>query len=150
MLNSFRECDGALEWSARTETLRLEPWGGDAIRVRATLGPILDGLPGALLEPPDAVGAVVKIEDGTASLTNGALTAGVSVDAQTGQAVIRFADTATGAELLAEEPIHFWWPGPRLYTPTGNGCHRLEQHFRAYEGERLHGLGQHTHGMLDQ
>jgi alpha-D-xyloside xylohydrolase len=67
MVNNFRECDGALEWSARNQTLRLGPWGSGAIRVRATLGPILDGLPGALLDPPDAASAVVKIEDGTAS-----------------------------------------------------------------------------------
>jgi alpha-D-xyloside xylohydrolase len=150
MVNNFRESGCALEWRARTETLRLEPWGRDAIRVRATLGPIQDGLPGALLEPPEPDGAFVKIENGTALLTNGAITAELHQDAQTGQALIRFTDTDTGAELLAEEPIHFWWPGPRLYTPTGNGCHRLEQRFRAYDSERMHGLGQHTHGMLDQ
>ncbi len=27
---------------------------------------------------------------------------------------------------------------------------RTEQHFEAYDGERLHGLGQHLHGRLDQ
>ena len=32
----------------------------------------------------------------------------------------------------------------------GNGYQRLEQCFAAYEGERLFGLGQHTHGRLDQ
>ena len=64
--------------------------------------------------------------------------------------MLRFTSTATGEELLAEQPIHWWWPGPRMFTPTGNGYHRLEQSFRAYEGERLCGLGQHGHGLLDQ
>ena len=41
--------------------------------------------------------------------------------------MLRFTSTATGEELLAEQPIHWWWPGPRLFTPTGNGYHRLEQ-----------------------
>ena len=50
----------------------------------------------------------------------------------------------------AEERAHFWWPGSRLYTPTGNGHHRLEQRFAAYDGERLYGLGQHQHGLFDQ
>ena len=35
-----------------------------------------------------------------------------------GQAMLRFTATATGDELLAEQPAHFWWPGPRLFTPS--------------------------------
>ncbi len=33
---------------------------------------------------------------------------------------------------------------------NGNGHYRLEQRFKAYEGERLYGLGQHLHGRFDQ
>ena len=51
---------------------------------------------------------------------------------------------------MAEKPIHFWWPGPRNFTATGNGYQQLEQSFAAYDDERLFGLGQHTHGCLDQ
>jgi alpha-D-xyloside xylohydrolase len=32
----------------------------------------------------------------------------------------------------------------------GNGRHRLEQTFQAYDGERIFGLGQHQHGLFDQ
>lgn len=43
-VGTFREHGGALEWSGRQETLRVEPWGPDAVRVRARLGgPILEG-----------------------------------------------------------------------------------------------------------
>ncbi|MER5180158.1 glycoside hydrolase family 31 protein [Streptomyces sp. NPDC002896] len=146
-IGTFRERDGALEWSGRQETVRIEPWGPDAIRVRARLGgPVLEGLPGALLDDPEAAQAVtVKIGDGEGQLTVGAITAHVSSEGQ-----IRFVRTDDGTELLAEERAHFWWPGPRLYTPTGNGHHRLEQRFSAYEGEKLYGLGQHQHGRFDQ
>ncbi|HKN99317.1 MAG TPA: TIM-barrel domain-containing protein, partial [Pseudonocardiaceae bacterium] len=51
---------------------------------------------------------------------------------------------------VAEQRSHFWWPGARLWMPQGNGYARLEQRFAAYDGERLFGLGQHTHGRLDQ
>jgi alpha-D-xyloside xylohydrolase len=150
-VNRFREQAAALECSSGPEVLRIEPWGRDAIRVRAALGPVTDGLPGALLEPPAACDDTqIKIENGTAQLVNGDLTATVSEGAEHGQPMLRFTRTATGEELLAEEPIHFWWPGPRLFSPTGDGCHRLEQQFRAYDGERLYGLGQHSHGLLDQ
>lgn len=145
-VGTFRERDGALEWSGRQETVRIEPWGPDAVRVRARLGgAVLEGLPGALLDEPQVTESTVKIQDGEGRLTVGALT--VEVDAE-GQ--VRFLRTADGTELLAEERAHFWWPGPRLYTPTGNGHHRLEQRFAAYEGEKLYGLGQHQHGLLDQ
>jgi len=151
-VSHFRERRNALEWSARQETLRIEPWGPDAVRVRATIGPVLDGLPGALMDPPESPDARIKIENGSARLFNGAITVEIGQDPEASQhqAKLRFADAVTGEELLAEEPLHFWWPGPRLFSPTGNGYHRLEQRFRAYPGERLFGLGQHTHGLLDQ
>jgi len=146
----FREQGAALECCTGEERLRIEPWGPGAIRVRATLGPVLDGLAGALLEHPEATDARVKIEDGSAQLVNGPITAEIGPGREHGQPVLRFTLTGTDDELLAEEPAHFWWPGPRLFTPAGNGYHRLEQKFRAYPGERLYGLGQHTHGLLDQ
>ncbi|NYI07680.1 glycoside hydrolase family 31 protein [Allostreptomyces psammosilenae] len=162
-MNTFRESDGGLEWSAHHETLRIEPWGPDAVRVRAAMGPLRDDIPGALLDRP-ADKAVIEIPDGSESptaaaglgapdavagaparLVNGALTVEVSPNG-----LLRFLRTADGGELLAERPAHFWWPGPRVHTATGNGYHRLEQHFAAYDDERLYGLGQHQHGLLDQ
>lgn len=77
-------------------------------------------------------------------VVNGAITAEV-----TERGIVRFL-RADGSELLSERPAHFWWPGARLYTPTGNGHHRPEQRFAAYDGEKLFGLGQHRHGLLDQ
>ncbi|WP_158849685.1 glycoside hydrolase family 31 protein [Saccharothrix deserti] len=155
----FRDLGNALEWQANGETLRIEAWGPDAVRVRATPGgPVLDDLPGALLDAPPGGKPEIGIAEHHATLVNGALT--VRVDADTDGSVtpylpatagrLTFLRTEDGAELLAEQPAHFWWPGPRSAAPTGNGYHRLEQRFRAYAGERLFGLGQHTHGMFDQ
>ncbi len=161
-MSSVREIGGdtvGFEWSAGQETLRVEPWGPDGIRVRAGIGPVLDGLPGALAGEPGAHqvrldGAYGAVSPGgaygAARLVNGRLTAELAMGGDHGQAMLRFVSTATGTELLAERPLHFWWPGPRLFTPAGNGYHRLEQSFRGYDGERLYGLGQHGHGSLDQ
>ncbi|GAB2961580.1 glycoside hydrolase family 31 protein [Saccharothrix stipae] len=155
----FRDLGNALEWRANGETLRIEAWGPDAVRVRATSGgPVLDDLPGALLDAPPVGKPEISLAEHHATLVNGALT--VRVDADTDGSVtpylpatagrLTFLRTEDGAELLAEQPAHFWWPGPRSAAPTGNGYHRLEQRFRAYPGERLFGLGQHTHGLFDQ
>jgi alpha-D-xyloside xylohydrolase len=115
------------------------------------MGAVRDNLPGALLETPGPHEARIKIEDGSARLVNGAITAEITTRVTDhDQAMLRFTNTETGKELLAEQPQHWWWPGPRLFTPNGNGYHQLEQSFQSYDGERLYGLGQHTHGLLDQ
>jgi alpha-D-xyloside xylohydrolase len=136
----------ALEWTGRQEMLRIEPWGPNSLRVRSKVGgPILEGLPGALLDPPPASAAEVEINDRGATIVNGEITARVS---PTGR--IAFLSTEDGSELLAEQDAHFWWPGPRLRTAHGNGYARLEQRFAAYPDEKLYGLGQHQHGLYDQ
>ena len=121
----------------------LSPGADDSLRVRATLSGLSESH-GALTARPPAR-AVLKQERGTATITVGAITAAVDAAGH-----IRFLRTDGGTELLAEKPIHFWWPGPRNFTATGNGYQQLEQSFAAYDDERLFGLGQHTHGRLDQ
>ena len=93
-----------------------------------------------------------SVDGRTGHLVNGALTAIVEIaDTDTGiDAQLRFVRSDTGEELLAEQRAHFWWPGARLFMPSRNGYGRLEQRFTAYDDERLYGLGQHTHGRLDQ
>lgn len=148
---TIREDGRVLEVTVQHEILRIEPWGADSLRVRAAQHTILDGIPGALL-PPKPVEVTVTAEERAARVVNGSLTALVEIaDSDTGaSALIRFVRTETGEELLAEERAHFWWPGARLFSSNGNGYARLEQRFAAYEGERFYGLGQHTHGRLDQ
>jgi alpha-D-xyloside xylohydrolase len=141
----IRGTDEALEWHGRHQVLRLEPWCEDSIRVRVGLNAVRDGIPGALLDRPAAAAGRSHIADGGSRLVNGRLSAEVS-----GDGMLRFSRTDTGAELLAEEAAHFWWPGPRLFASTGNGYHRIEQRFRAYDGERIFGLGQHQHSLFDQ
>ena len=139
----FFDDAGALTWRCGHEVVRIEAWGPDSLRVRAGLDDLIEGH-GALSERP-AAEPVVEIHAEDARITVGALTAEADAVGQ-----IRFVRGDTDDELLAEQPIHSWWPGPRNFTATGNGYHHLEQCFAAYEGERLFGLGQHTHGRLDQ
>ncbi|HEY7199170.1 MAG TPA: glycoside hydrolase family 31 protein [Candidatus Dormibacteraeota bacterium] len=142
----FRESGGSLEWSGGHEVVRVEPWGEDSVRVRVGLTGIRDDLPGALLDRPSPDGgAEIEIGDGRACLRHGRLRAEV-----TAAGLLAFSRADSGAELIGEQVAHFWWPGPRLFTATGNGYHRIEQRFKAYDGERIFGLGQHQHGLLDQ
>jgi len=142
----FTRDDQALEWRGGHETVRVDPWGPDSLRVRGTVWEkVRDDLPHALTDPaPDGAVPAIEIADDTATITNGGLTAEISAAGQ-----LRFLDAA-GAELLAETTPHFTGPPTRRYRSASGGMHRFEVQFTARDGERFYGLGQHQHGRLDQ
>jgi alpha-D-xyloside xylohydrolase len=165
-MNRFRALDSGVEWRSGAEFLRVEEWGPGSVRVRAGLGPLLENLPGALASVPPAPGAAAcsvtlparlvadeepdgttafgAAEDTVAVVSTGDLRVEIGPDG-----MIRFS-RADGTELLAERRRHFTWPGPRHFDPLGDGRYRIAQLFEAYAGERLYGLGQQQHGLLDQ
>jgi len=147
----FAVADHALTWRSGHHLLTVQPWGADSVRVRVGLHRILPDLPGALdAAAPPADPAAVRIEidpaGNSATLIHGRVR--VHVDAATG--LVSFHHAATGAEVLREQPAHFWWPSSRHFEAAGGGSHRIEQRFAAYPDERVYGLGQHGHGRLDQ
>jgi len=127
------------------ETLRVEPWGRNSIRVRVSLGPRDDDGLGALLATLPTGGGAASFEGGRARLVVDDLAVDLDEDGR-----LRFSRASDGEEILGEEPIRFLWPGARNFTANGNGYYRVEQQFRAYPDERFFGLGQHQHGRLDQ
>jgi alpha-D-xyloside xylohydrolase len=131
-----------LERHTAEEILRVEPWGPHAVRVRASSGTVAPSAPGALEIPPPSPRVDVSVaEDGSARLVNGRLAVEALPDGR-----LRFLHAASGRELLADKSPYPHHLGPRVHAAGG----RTEQHFEAYAGERLHGLGQHLHGLLDQ
>ncbi|MFD8382411.1 TIM-barrel domain-containing protein [Streptomyces sp. NPDC059679] len=133
---------GGLEHHATEEILRIEPWGPHAVRVRASSGAIDPAAPGALESPPPSPHAELSVSDeGSARLVNGHLAVEASAHGR-----LRFLHAGSGRELLADKTPYPHHAGPRVHAAGG----RTEQHFEAYDGERLHGLGQHLHGLLDQ
>ncbi|MDR1187723.1 MAG: hypothetical protein LBK95_09760 [Bifidobacteriaceae bacterium] len=155
------------------EVLRAEPWGANAIRVRlarhrvrpATVGffsdvdDAADGLPAQPQAQTGGTGSrdggIVQMEerwDGrSGSLTNGRLRLEVTRD-QVGwdpALALRFVDAETGAELLAEQRMHFSYPGGHLLEGDGHGTARCFQQFGLAPGERLYGLGGQPRGRLD-
>jgi len=128
------------------ETLRVEGSGRDGLRVRAALGrPIGDPFAGigGFDAPPAPAPVQTTIAGGSGTIRNGQLVAEVSAD---GDITFRRAD---GPELLAEQRRHFAGPPARAFLSGDGALDRIEASFRAYEGERLYGLGQQQHGRLD-
>src|SRR6185437_3827768 len=147
-MGSFVQHGEAIEWQGGGETVRIEPWGPDALRVRGTIGrEIIDDQPGALLPDPPSGPVGIEITPELARIASGRLTAEITLGGR-----LRFVRTDHGAELLAETMPHFSGPPQRRYSPAGRdgGLHRIDMLFDVRDNERFYGLGQQQHGKLDQ
>lgn len=113
-----REIAGGFDWREGHQVVRVEAWGPDSVRVRVGLTGARDDVPGALEHRP---AADVEVEVGAdhAVPVNGELRV------ELGDGLLGFVRDDTREELPAEERIHFWWPGARRFTSTGNGYHRV-------------------------
>jgi len=150
-MTTFHELDGTLRVCHGHEVLLISAWGADSIRVRAAQYRIPAESVGALDEAPSGAAPVVSIGEGRATLVNGELTVEVDADLEAPypEPLLTFRRTSTGEELLAEQREHFWMPGARSYQGNRSGAYEIHQQFAAYEGEKLFGMGQRTHGRLD-
>jgi alpha-D-xyloside xylohydrolase len=125
------------------EVVCVEAWGVDCIRVQASVSgrfaPIEEALVAAAPTP-----AVVRDLPDAIEVVNGALTAVVESSGR-----ISFRRTGSEVELCGEPPFDPREPPThahrRFRSPvrgeSGHGC--VEATFAAYDGERIHGLGQH-------
>ena len=144
MAEKFNREDKKLFWRMNHETLCVEPWGKNSLRVRATQEPEIRDTAWALLKPVQTE-PVIEITADKASILNGDLKAEIQADG-----CLRFTKVKTGLVLLEEVPYRIVMPPSREYKANKGGLWRADVRFRAQENERLYGLGQHTHGFLDQ
>ena len=152
----FTKTGNGLQMKHQGETLLIEPWGTDAMRVRATRYPQFTGCNWALEEPVDEAGrqAVVEISDSPkmAQITNGRLK--ITVNAS---GVLRF--YKDGKQFLQEyhrnydssvsrESICLKLTG-RQYQPIIGGHYELTVRFESNAGEQFFGMGQYQQPYLD-
>ncbi|MBN1438435.1 MAG: glycoside hydrolase family 31 protein [Anaerolineales bacterium] len=141
----FTKNGNALVYRSGYEILKVEPWGRNGVRVRATKNPSFrEDWIGALLDSGENP-AGIEIHDSGAGLRNGILAARIGTEGE-----LSFWNHKSGEELLREQPVHSLTIPARHYRELQGGLYRVETGFRPHEGERLFGLGQHQHGRLDQ
>lgn len=154
MADTFERHGNKLVIRFNAEIIQIEPWGLNALRVRARPGlSVVEPHVSALLEPQN-VSTTFQTSETKASVTNGKIRAEAWLQHRHGadvpvEPVLRFVNAETGEELLAETRPHFAGPPPRHHRPLASESFHLEASFKAYDGERIMGLGQPQHGRMD-
>ena len=161
----FQQEKNALIARRGGETLRIEAWGKDSLRVRATMFPRFTGNDWALTETPEATQAKIEMysetcrngdgsfwESPMASIENGRVKAtvnrsGVITFYRDGKQILkehfRFYDgSVTRESHCLKRPSREWLP----YTA---GDYRLTVRFEPNDGEKLFGMGQYQQKYLD-
>lgn len=152
---SFRVTDDRLVWTGGGETLVVQPWGRDSVRVRATLGTV-EETDWALLVPSEHGPVRIEVTGDVATLTNGRLTvvarASCEKDWQAGglrhDCRVSFHD-ADGRLLLQEVPADgAAKPHPRQHRALPGGAYRSTLCLAAAD-EHLAGLGVYQQRVTD-
>ncbi len=136
------------------ETLRIEPWGKDSLRIRATMYPRFSGENWALTEKVANLPAEISVsEDGsTAEIRNGRIS--VIVNAQSVMKVLKdgkviFQEYFRNYEgTLVNESRCLKYIN-REYTPYVGGDYRIVQKFDSDPHERIFGMGQYQQANTD-
>jgi alpha-D-xyloside xylohydrolase len=143
-------------WKGDGETVLVESWGVNSLRVRATRAGDILNTDFALVQQPEQP-VDVRIDGATAVVTNGnisaVLTARTTFDAQVGYAVrtctIEFRN-ADGEVLLKELAVGGSLKlRARSYQPIIGGDHKIVASFEPNPTEKLYGMGQYQQSILD-
>ena len=148
--SAFGRAGNRIVWRFKEQILWVEPWGKDSIRVRATTlaeMPLRDWSLLALKKVGQASSLSAQDrQDACATIVNGKLTA--TIDAKSGR--VRFFKTGGKTPLCEEVFARTNYPPSRTFKSVGGDLFRCEASFTAFDDERIYGLGQRRHGLLDQ
>ncbi len=136
------------------EKIRIEPWGKDSLRVRATCNSEIDLTQDwALMDKPDLAPVFTESANGAHSVTNGKITATIDRHGyiafynQNGKELVR--EYWRNRNDLTEYcvPLNF---RARQFKPIIGGDWRIQAWFEAYDDEKLYGLGQYQEKQLNR
>ena len=161
----FVKDGNALLCCRQGETLRIEPWGQDALRVRATMNPTFSGQDWALTEAVEETSAQIEMmeeqhreNDGSyasyplASITNGRVKitvnhGGVITVYRDGVQILREVFRNYGGSITKES--HCLKVVNREWIPYVGGDYRLMVRFEPNDSEKLFGMGQYQQPYMD-
>ncbi len=139
--------EGCLEYHFDHEMVRIEAWGENALRIRATRNTTLSDRVWALTEEIPAANAVISLpQEGQteATITNGGITAHMD-----GGGGIRFTDSAGKLLLREDNRGREESTRGRVFRSISGDSWRLVCNFCPCDGEKLFGMGQYRQKYLD-
>ena len=133
------------------QTLTIQAWGRDSLRVRVTPaggGQTSDWALDIPLETPGRI----EISESEATIRNGKISARMS-DRYTQKSHLQFfRHSGEKAVPILREYDYVVWannPGARSFKGVGDGLFECKQHFAPREGERFYGMGENATGRVD-
>ncbi len=158
----FKE-NGALVFQNNGERVRIEPWGRDALRVRATMLSSFTENLWALTERVEKADAEITIENETGGETCGKVEKATIVNGKI-KAVVNFAGVITfykdDKKILQEYFRNYWgtiskesrclkMPSREWKGIIGGSEYSLNLKFEANDGEKIYGMGQYQQPNLE-
>ena len=146
----FEETNGVLIFRENGETLQVEAWGENSLRVRSRMLGEISEEQSALTEPVALCGAKITIDDEYhAQIANGKIHAELSVQAWGHALQITFYNEKNQV-LLREIPNGgALCLKARYYRSQPGGSFYLKASFLANEGEKIYGMGQYQQERMD-
>lgn len=150
----------SIEWRFERQILRIEPWGENSLRVRATCSPTFDDALQALL-PAAPCQAEIVAEAESLTLRNGNITATLNLKGQLafynqrGELLLeemwrQRSTVGIGAsEKSQDKYVSALKLDGREFKPLMGGKYQLTVRFESRPDERIYGMGQYQQPWLD-
>lgn len=152
----LKETDGALISRNDGELLKIEAWGKNALRVRATMRSdfLVDDL--GALDKKDFDRGTVVVDGESGSITNGNITCNILPTGklkfynQNGELLLEEYDRNRFRENIVGEFNSALEIDPRMYEAIpGTSNFKINVRFEAANGEKIYGMGQYQQPFLD-
>ena len=153
-MNFFTEENGALIFRENGETLKIEPWGRDSLRIRSVmLGDILDYSAGLLEADSSEHKCTISMNNGDeryAKIINGKITAECYVQPWGDALRISFKETNSGNVLLEEiSNGGALTKKARSFKHLSGNDYKLRVKFDSNPNEKLFGMGQYQQERMN-
>lgn len=150
----FSQEDNRLIFAYDAERLWVEPWGKNALRIRATKMAEMPAADWALLTPSENSTPDITIEDSTASLTNGTIKAHITkrgkLTISNAAGKILLEEYARNRRDVLDPKCSSLEVEAREFKPLTGGDYHLTARFESLDPrEKIYGMGQYQQPYLD-
>ena len=149
----FNQKDRALICRQQNETLKIEPWGKNSLRVRSTLYPDFSSNNWALSDIAAAGNSDISISEEEAAIQNGSIrarvnAAGVITFYKDNEIILReYYRNYSGTESRESSCLKVT---SREFAPIIGGDYSLNLRFESNDKEKIYGMGQYQHAYMNQ